>query len=70
MSGEVQVRIRHAEEARAVPLTIWPLSDLEGVVRHLRHWGVYDEAADDAELVGQFVIEGDTAYFEVIVGGE
>jgi hypothetical protein len=69
MSGEVQVRIRHAEEARAVPLTIWPVTGLEGLVRHLKSWGVYDETEDDAELVGQFVIDGGEAYFEIIVGG-
>jgi len=70
MSGEVQVRIRLAEEVRAVQLTTWPLSGLEGLVRHLRSWGVYDGTGEDAELTGQFVIDGDAAYFEVIVGGE
>lgn len=70
MSGEVQVKIRHADDTRSVPLTYWPASDLEAVVGILRRWGVYDETNDDPELVGEFIIDADGAHFEIIVGGE
>jgi len=67
MSGEVQVRIRHAEEVRAVPLTMWPVSGLEELLRHVRTWGVYDGGE---ELTGQWVVGTDGAYFEIVVETE
>lgn len=71
MSGEVQVRIRHADEARSVPLTTWQLDDLDVLRRHIKYWGVYDDTGDsDSEPACQFVIDDDCAYFEVVIGGE
>lgn len=69
MNGEVQVRIRHAEQVRAVPLTTWPVAELESLVRQVRYWGVY-EGGGSGEVTGQWVIGDDDAHFEIVVEAE
>lgn len=68
----IEIRIRHEDEATAVRLMDWPSTDLDGVLRALKGWGVvtdYGEYHED--LSAQFVARDGQAYFEIVIlGGE
>ena len=68
--GTVPVRIRHIDDAKAVPFTEWPLNDLGSVIREVKAWGLSDAdgSVDLDDMFGQFVVTGTEAYFEVIIG--
>ena len=68
MSQTVPVRFRTPDSAKPAPFTEWPIGDLEGLVRRLRSWGVYDQETGETDFTfsGQFVLEDGDAYFEII----
>lgn len=67
-----EVRIRHINEAESahlgeVPFTADALSD---AITLVQSWGVSVDGEDANGTVGQLVIDGRRAYFEVVVGDE
>lgn len=64
----IEVRIRNEDDARSVHLTEVPYDAVDRVIPLLQRWGIGDGAGD---LVGQFVVIDEAAFFEVVVmGGE
>lgn len=66
----VEVRIRAISEDKSAFLCRAPWNELEALVREVGHWGVYDGSSTENETVGQFVVEGNHAYFEIIFGDD
>lgn len=63
----IEVRIRRSSEGSARHLCTWPVTELDSLIPTLEAWGVQDENADFA---GEFVLDSDAAYFEVVVNDE
>ena len=69
MSQTIPVRIRHEGDLRAVPLTEWPLTDLNGLLRAVGEWGlIHDGVMYDEATFGQIAVTDEGAYFEVVFG--
>jgi hypothetical protein len=68
----IEVRIRHANEAKGVHLCTWPSTELDSLIPTLNQWGL--NAAGHADVsdsaCGQFVHDESGAYFEVTYGDE
>ncbi len=63
---DIGVRIRTDEEGRSIPLA--KTDDVEKVIPTLERWGVqHHEWGDVHDFVGQFSVDKDAAYFEVII---
>jgi hypothetical protein len=71
---EMQVRVRHELEAKAILLGDVPFLEVDKVIPKLSEWGGFMFPGDVAlsNLSGQFVVDHDTgeAYFEVMVGDD
>ncbi len=65
-----EIRIRHEFDSYPVSLGDVPFFDTEKVIDHLKRWGVRftSEEIDTTDLTGEFVVDGNVAYFEVMVG--
>jgi hypothetical protein len=72
MDGIVEVRIRYAEFGKGASLTDWPAADLAGLIALVESWGVHAEKQGPftEHFYGQFVVEDNRAYFEIVVGAE
>jgi hypothetical protein len=71
----MEVRIRSVNDADSRLLAEIPFRPdvIDSVIPTLGAWGVFTKdhsLADGASLTGQFVDDGERAYFEVIVGLE
>jgi len=68
----IDVYLRNSDRAEGLLLGQVPFNkaSIDGVIPLLRSWGVVargDLVADD-QILGQFVLDDDAAYFEVVVG--
>lgn len=69
----IEVRIRNAEDAEAtIRLCTWPADNLDTLLPTLRSWGVLNangvrHSGTDADITGQFVVDNESAYFEVVI---
>jgi hypothetical protein len=70
MSNEIDVRIRHEAEDKAVPLTKISYEQTEALIIALHQWGVTVDGDPMPELYGQFVVAADAAYFEIVVSAQ
>ena len=54
------------------PWATVPFFDTDRVIDHLKRWGLrfVGEDIDTSDLSGEFVIDGNAAYFEVMVGAK
>lgn len=68
-TGEIEVRVREADEGRSRRLTSWAINDLDSVLTNLRAWGLaYDDGNGlvNDNFYGQFVDDGTNVFFEVV----
>lgn len=65
--GTIEVRIRPEWEADAKTFTVWPVSDLEGLIREVRMWGFYDGENVSHDASGEFRWLP-VPHFEIVVG--
>lgn len=64
----VEIRVRHEGEIRARRLGEVAFDQLETVIPTIDAWGIVGEDfPDDPQFAGQFVLDVDAAYFEVVV---
>lgn len=67
----IPVRIRHTDDTESVPLCTADSADLDALLREIPRWGIFFSnsqllnSGDD--LMGQFVVDDDAAYFEIVV---
>lgn len=61
----IEVRIRRAENAKAVHFCAWPATDLDSLISIIKRWGIEDDGT--VELAAQFVVTDAEAYFEIVV---
>jgi hypothetical protein len=71
----MEVRIRSASDTTARFLADIPFRPevIESIIPTLSNWGVFtsnNSLADSKDMVGQFVDDGEKAYFEIIVSSE
>ena len=64
----IEVRIRRSSDIKALHLCDVMIEDIDKLFALIKAWGIPDCDAD--ELYGQFVIDTDAAYFELVVGDE
>ena len=66
-SDKIQIRLRYSERADSVPLCEAPIDALDEVVRTVHAWGVAIDGNVFDSAAGQFVLENDCCFFEVII---
>lgn len=67
--SEVQVRVRHADDAKSVPFTSWPLGEMESLVeRVLYEGGIYFDGNYQTNITTQLVLEDGRVFYELILG--
>ena len=68
----IEVRVRRDGTEEAAPLCHWPVQELDALLPLIRQWGgIYCEGKYfETGLTGQFVLEGEAAYFEVLIMDE
>jgi hypothetical protein len=71
----MELRIRSANDATSRFLADIPFRPevIDSVIPTLAAWGVFTSdhsLADEADMTGQFVDNGEKAYFEVVIGIE
>jgi hypothetical protein len=65
----IPVCIRRDADLKAVPLTEWPMNDLNGLLRTIGEWGlVHDGLPYDGATFGQITVTDEGAYFEIVFG--
>lgn len=68
----IEVRLRHVNQSEAVRLMDWDPTDLDGAMKLITTWGLRFEV-DGTEyglpnqFTGQLVVDGNRAYFEILV---
>lgn len=70
MSKQIDVRIRHGNDLKAVPLTTWPMDELNELMSTVGEWGLTTPEGvtyDDASF-GQIVVGESGAFFEIVFG--
>lgn len=65
----IDVRVRHEDEARPVPMMAWPADRLDELPPLVSQWGIYidDTGSDVSDVSGQFRHDGTAVYFELII---
>lgn len=64
----IEIRIRHEDDARAVPLCTWDASRLDDLIPLIEHWGLaYHYDTTERGLSGGFVVADGAAFFEVLI---
>lgn len=65
----IEVRIRHVDESRSVPLCEARYDQLDDVIQQVKEWGVnfYEIGGTANDYTGHIVVEGGHAYFEIII---
>lgn len=63
----IEVRIRHYYEPKARHLCTWPSTDLDSLIPTVRAWGIEGEPVFSDNLTGQFVVDADAAFFELVI---
>lgn len=70
--AQLEIRIRHEEDAEAVPLAEVPFKPdaIDSIVETIARWGINANGQDydRDKLSGQFIKDESGAYFEVFVG--
>lgn len=71
----IEVRLRHVDQAEGVRLMDWDPTDLDGALKLATTWGVrYAEEgetyAQASQFSGELVVDGNRAFFEILVDGD
>lgn len=60
-----EIRVRHELEAKGLYLADVPFDQINHIIPTLKSWGIND--CEDHPLSGSFVVEEDSAFFEVVI---